>query len=127
MSEQVVDLDQILDLSGLAVADSYQAGRQARAILRLEELDRAEGKVVVRAPADVTSMSTPFLIGLLQPSVEHFGSRQGFLDHYEIDGNPSLVSQIQRAIAYSLLPDTKSAVVSAHALIGATDPGTESS
>jgi hypothetical protein len=37
-------------------------------------------------------MSTSFLIGLLQPSVEPFGSRQGFLDHYQIDGNPNLVS-----------------------------------
>jgi hypothetical protein len=120
MNEQVIDLDRVVAASGLGVPDSYQAGREARAMLRLDDVDRSADGAVLRISPDVTSMSTSFLIGLLQPSVESFGSRQGFFDHYEIDGHPSLVSQIGRVVAYSLLPDTRSAVVGAHALIGGT-------
>jgi hypothetical protein len=110
MSEKFVDLVQIVPMSDLSVPDSFKAGQDARAALRLDELDQAEGDVVVRAPSEVTSMSTQFLIGLLQPSVEHFGNRDRFFEHYHIDGNPTLVSQIRRAVEYSLLPDTKTLV-----------------
>lgn len=70
-------------------------------------LTKRKATFVVRASTDVTSMSTRFLIGLLQPSVEHFGDRDRFFEHYHIDGNPTLVSQIRRAVEYSLLPDTQ--------------------
>jgi hypothetical protein len=82
MTENLVDLDRIVAMSDLSVADSFKAGRDARAALRLDEFDQAEGDVVVRASTDVTSMSTRFLIGLLQPSVEHFGDRDRFFEHY---------------------------------------------
>jgi hypothetical protein len=107
MTERLVDLDQIITTSDLSVSDSFKASQNARTELRLDELDRIHGEVAVRAPEDVTSMSTRFLIGLLQPSVEHFGSPDRFFEHYRIDGNPSLVSQIRRAVEYSLLPDTE--------------------
>jgi hypothetical protein len=107
MTENPVDLDRIVAMSDLSVPDSFKAGRDARAALRLDEFDQAEGDVVVRASTDVTSMSTRFLIGLLQPSVEHFGDRDRFFEHYHIHGNPTLVSQIRRAVEYSLLPDTE--------------------
>jgi hypothetical protein len=112
MTEKLVDLDRIVAMSDLSVPDSFKAGQDARAELRLDELDQTEGDVVVRASRGVTSMSTRFLIGLLQPSVEHFGNRDRFFEHYRIDGNPALVSQIRRAVEYSLLPDTEALVKS---------------
>lgn len=107
MTEKLVDLDRIVAMSDLSVPDSFEAGQHARQELRLDELDQTEGDVVVRASTEVTSMSTRFLIGLLQPSVEHFGDRDRFFEHYRIDGNPTLVSQIRRAVDYSLLADTE--------------------
>ena len=48
MNEQVIDLDQVVATSGLGVPDSYQAGRKARAMLRLDEIDRSTETVVLR-------------------------------------------------------------------------------
>lgn len=110
MGGKLIELDRVVPMSDLSVPDSFEAGRHARAELRLDEFDRMAEDVVVRAPSDVTSMSTEFLIGLLQPSVEHFGDRERFFEHYHIDGAPPLVSQIRRAVEYSLLPDTKALV-----------------
>jgi hypothetical protein len=54
MSEKFVDLVQIVPMSDLSVPDSFKAGQDARAALRLDELAHAEGDVVVRAPSEVT-------------------------------------------------------------------------
>ncbi len=122
MSEQVVDLDRVVAMSGLGVPDSYQAGREARAMLRLDELDQGADEVVLRVPAGVSAMASAFLIGLLQPSAERFGNRDHFFQHYRVDANPLLASQIRRAVEYSLLRDTKALVAGLDAVIVKEDP-----
>jgi hypothetical protein len=115
--KRAVDLRPVVARAGLSEPNSFEAGRSARADLELDELDRAAEEVVIRVPEEVTAMSPGFLIGLLQPSAERFGSRERFFEHYHIDGNPIVVSQIRRAVEYSLLRDTKSVVTSLDAVI----------
>lgn len=70
---------------GIRVYAGRDRGEAVRKAARLDELDTAEGPVIVVIPADVFSVNSSFFLGMFGPSIRLLGEER-FRHHYRFEG-----------------------------------------
>ena len=84
---------QVRNLSG------HERGLHAREHFSLDASDLAPQPVRVLVPHDVYAITTSFFQGMFAESVNRFGSRDAFLEHYRFDANAPVLRQVDRGIS----------------------------
>jgi hypothetical protein len=77
-------------------------GREARLLLRLDELDRSATEIAVIVPDQTYSISSSFFLGLFEESIVAAGSKEAFEAKYFISAKPALRASIQSCIFRAL-------------------------
>ena len=80
-------MSQLIDFSTLGgpVFVGRAKGIFSRKQLSIDETDAAPGPVTIRIPADTYSVNSSFFLGMFGPSLDYFGSRESFMEHYRFE------------------------------------------
>jgi len=76
----------------------HDRGREIRARLDLDKLDRAADPVTVEVPDYVLALTGSFLQGLFAPSLRALGGPDAFHEHYRVRASPTVIEQIDATI-----------------------------
>jgi len=77
-------------------------GAAVRARLKLDALDARDEPIVVRVPPSTYSVNSSFFLGMFGPSISRFGSREAFLQHYNLDAPEHVRASLEELIDRTL-------------------------
>ena len=99
-------MSKIIDFANLAgpIYTGRPKGELARQHFRLDELDAQLDAVIVKIPESTYSITNSFFLGMFGPSINRFGTREGFLNHYQFDTSPMLQKRLDSHIERGLQP-----------------------
>lgn len=80
----------------------HERGVAARKTFCLDDLDKEVDAIDVVVPDYVQAIATSFIQGMFSKSVQRFGSKDRFLEHYRFVAEPFVVEQIVRSVERSL-------------------------
>lgn len=84
----------------------HDRGAHARRMFELDVLDGLSDRIHVVVPQDIYTITPSFFQGLFAISVQKFGDRDKFLEHYGFIAEASILRQIENGIASSLMRRT---------------------
>jgi hypothetical protein len=96
-----IDLGTLTDKRAQSIS-GHERGLDARQTFKLDELDRVCEPVNVVIPDNIKAIATSFFQGMFAKSVQRFGSKDRFLEHYHFMAQPLVVEQILKGIERSL-------------------------
>jgi hypothetical protein len=78
---------------------AHERGVAARVHYGLDQLDVAADAVKVIVPREIFTLTPSFFQGMFAESVQHFTTRDRFLQHYQFDASSLILKQIDRGMA----------------------------
>ena len=108
MSDKTVLTIDFAKLGG-PVYSGRARGKFARANLKLDEIDKEHGVVEIIIPESAYTVTSSFILGLLDKSVRKYGSIESFREHYKIRA-PKQFDEIFVSSLSSALKDNRSLV-----------------
>ena len=97
-SEVVVDFKKL----GGPVYSGRSKGELARIKFKLDEVDKAQAKVIVRIPESAYSVTSSFYLALFGKSILHAGSREAFLSRYDFQVPKVFLDTFETCISRAL-------------------------
>ena len=97
-SEVVVDFKKL----GGPVYSGRSKGALARKEFKLDEVDKAQAKVIVRIPESTYSVTSSFYLALFGKSILQAGSREAFLNRYDFQVPKVFLDTFETCIARAL-------------------------
>jgi hypothetical protein len=91
-----------LEKYGSPIFTGRPNGELARTKYSLDSWDDENARVEVLVPDSAKVLNSSFLLGLLGPSIQHYASKESFLDHYHFVIPPRFEKQLEKTIERAL-------------------------
>jgi hypothetical protein len=93
-----IDLSELTGGGEIRNLTGHERGVLAREHYKLEQLDAGAEPVIVHVPSSVYTLTPSFFQGMFAESVQKFGTREGFLEHYKFEASTLIMRQVERGI-----------------------------
>lgn len=96
-----IDLGELTSEGEIRNLTGHERGVLARQHYKLDDLDAGTEAVTVLVPVAVYTLTPSFFQGMFAESVQKFGTREAFLNHYRFDASTLIMRQVERGIVGS--------------------------